>query len=72
MTLRIGVDATAWSNERGDGRFVRNAVARLVRVHPEADWVLYSDEGNARLIEDSLGAETVPVHQRARWKISKK
>jgi glycosyltransferase involved in cell wall biosynthesis len=64
MTLRIGVDATAWSNERGDGRFVRNAVARLVRGHPEADWVLYSDEGNARLIEDSVGAEAVPVHQR--------
>jgi glycosyltransferase involved in cell wall biosynthesis len=64
MTLRIGVDATAWSNERGDGRFVRNAIGRLVRLHPEADWLLYSDEETARLIEDSVGAETLPVHQR--------
>jgi glycosyltransferase involved in cell wall biosynthesis len=43
--LRAGVDATAWANPRGDGRFVRNAVARLVALHPEIEWTLYADAG---------------------------
>ena len=66
MTLTIGIDATAWLNERGDGRFVRNAVTRLVALHPEVAWSLYmgaADVGRAAL---PRGAEPRAVRQRRR------
>jgi glycosyltransferase involved in cell wall biosynthesis len=46
MALRVGIDATAWRNPRGDGRFVRNAVRRLVALHPEVEWLLVVDAGD--------------------------
>jgi glycosyltransferase involved in cell wall biosynthesis len=64
MTLRIGVDATAWSNERGDGRFLRNAVHRLVALYPETEWTLYADARSAARIEDEVGARVTAVRQR--------
>ena len=47
MTLRLGVDATAWANPRGDGRFVRNAVRALVADHPGDAWTLVTDPATA-------------------------
>jgi hypothetical protein len=37
MRLRVGIDATAWANPRGDGRLVRNAVRNLVALYPEVE-----------------------------------
>jgi glycosyltransferase involved in cell wall biosynthesis len=65
MPLRVGIDATAWRNPRGDGRFVRNAVGRLVALHPEVQWLLVVDAEE----EDSgfpEGARLRPVRLRAR------
>jgi glycosyltransferase involved in cell wall biosynthesis len=39
--MRVGVDATSWSNRRGFGRFARNAVSRLVERDPETEYLLY-------------------------------
>jgi glycosyltransferase involved in cell wall biosynthesis len=39
--VRIGVDATCWTNRRGFGRFTRNAVTRLVELDGENTYVLY-------------------------------
>jgi glycosyltransferase involved in cell wall biosynthesis len=39
--MRVGVDATSWSNRRGFGRFARNAVQRLVERDPGTEYVLY-------------------------------
>jgi glycosyltransferase involved in cell wall biosynthesis len=41
--VRIGVDATSWSNRRGFGRFARNAVGRLVERDHVNEYVLYVD-----------------------------
>ena len=41
--MRVGVDATSWSNRRGFGRFARNAVSRLVERDPGTEYVLYVD-----------------------------
>ena len=41
--MRVGVDATTWSNRRGFGRFARNAVSRLVERDRDTEYVLYVD-----------------------------
>jgi glycosyltransferase involved in cell wall biosynthesis len=48
MTVRVGVDATSWTNRRGFGRFTRNVVPRLVEQHQDAEYVLYIDEETSR------------------------
>lgn len=48
MTMRVGVDATSWTNRRGFGRFTRNVVPRLVERHRDAEYVLYIDEETGR------------------------
>jgi glycosyltransferase involved in cell wall biosynthesis len=59
--LRVGVDATSWVNRRGYGRFVRNAVRRLVQLDGDATYVLYVDEGGAAAQCLPEGAQVVPV-----------
>ncbi len=44
--MRIGVDATSWTNRRGYGRFVRNALTRLVERDAVTDYVFVVDAGN--------------------------
>jgi glycosyltransferase involved in cell wall biosynthesis len=66
MPLRAGIDVTAWSNTRGDGRFVRNAVGALVALHPEVEWTLYADSPSAGEIEAPDGARIHAVPQRTR------
>jgi glycosyltransferase involved in cell wall biosynthesis len=41
--VRVGIDATTWSNRRGFGRFTRNAVSRLVALDGDISWILYTD-----------------------------
>ena len=61
--MRIGVDATSWVNRRGYGRFVRNAVGRLVELDRDNAYVLYIDEPAAADADLPPGAEArrVPV-----------
>ena len=62
--MRVGIDATAWSNPRGDGRFVRNAVASLVAIYPQIEWRLYVDASSAAELEPPEGAAVRRVPQR--------
>jgi len=59
--MRIGVDATSWTNRRGFGRFTRNVVPRLVEQHPDAEYVLYVDEETRREASLPPGARQRPV-----------
>ncbi|MDX2208170.1 MAG: glycosyltransferase family 1 protein [Gemmatimonadales bacterium] len=43
MTLRIGVDATCWSNRRGYGRFARELMLELVALAPEHQFLCIGD-----------------------------
>jgi glycosyltransferase involved in cell wall biosynthesis len=49
--MRIGVDATSWTNRRGYGRFARNAVGRLVELDGDATYVLVIDEQSAQGVD---------------------
>ena len=59
--MRIGVDATSWSNRRGFGRFTRNAVERLVALDPETTYVLLVDGASAAATDLPDGAEQLVV-----------
>lgn len=45
--MRVGVDATSWISRRGFGRFIRNAVGRLVEIDSGASYVFFIDAANA-------------------------
>jgi glycosyltransferase involved in cell wall biosynthesis len=55
MTMRVGVDATSWTNRRGFGRFTRNVVPRLIARHADAEYVLYVDEETSRTADLPVG-----------------
>ena len=42
--MRVGVDATCWSNPRGYGRFTRNLLAALLAETDGHDYVLFVDQ----------------------------
>ena len=44
VRLRIGIDGTCWSNERGYGRFAREIVASMLRLAPEHQFVCFVDD----------------------------
>ena len=47
--LRVGVDATSWTNRRGYGRFARNALSRLVELDEDSRYVFLIDAETARM-----------------------
>jgi alpha-1,3-rhamnosyl/mannosyltransferase len=51
--VRIGVDATAWDNRRGFGRFTRSAVTALVALDTDSEYLLYT-------LPRDAGAEPLP------------
>ncbi|HEX3455120.1 MAG TPA: glycosyltransferase family 1 protein [Gaiellaceae bacterium] len=59
--MRVGVDATVWTNRRGYGRFARNAVGRLVDLDRDATYVLVTDEQSAAEAEFPAGASVQAV-----------
>jgi len=44
--MRIGVDATSWTNRRGYGRFARNALTRLAERDVETTYVFVVEAGS--------------------------
>src|SRR5262249_33086016 len=46
--MRFLIDATGWTNRRGYGRFIRNAVGRLVESDADARYVLLVDRATAQ------------------------
>jgi glycosyltransferase involved in cell wall biosynthesis len=57
--MRIGIDASAWYNGRGFGRFTRELVTALVGLETRHAFVLLFD----RDLPDGLNAESVVVRQ---------
>jgi glycosyltransferase involved in cell wall biosynthesis len=55
--MRVGVDATAFGNRHGDGRFARNAVRRLIELDGESRYVLLVDDRSAESVELPARAE---------------
>jgi glycosyltransferase involved in cell wall biosynthesis len=45
--VRIGIDATCWSNERGYGRFTREIVTAMAPLAPEDELVCFLDRKSA-------------------------
>ncbi|MDX6669600.1 MAG: hypothetical protein QOK04_2980 [Solirubrobacteraceae bacterium] len=62
--MRIGVDATSWSNRRGFGRFTRNVVRELVELDDGITYVVYFDAGGDDRTELPMRAEQRPVRLR--------
>ena len=59
--MRIGIDATSWTNRRGFGRFTRNAVSRLVALDADASYVLVIDGDSADAAGLPSGVEITRV-----------
>jgi glycosyltransferase involved in cell wall biosynthesis len=53
--MRIGVDATCWSNHRGFGRFVRELLQAIARLGTDDTYVLFSDRQTAEVAEFPSG-----------------
>jgi alpha-1,3-rhamnosyl/mannosyltransferase len=64
--MKIGVDATSWTNRRGYGRFARNAVGRLVELDRDTSYVFVIDEQSATEAEFPAWAsiQTVALSRR--------
>ncbi|MDX6642693.1 MAG: hypothetical protein QOD76_655 [Solirubrobacteraceae bacterium] len=62
--MRIGVDATSWSNRRGFGRFTRNVVRELVELDADVTYVLFVDAAAADRADLPIRAEQRPVRLR--------
>ena len=46
--MRIGVDATCWSNERGYGRFAREIVDAMVKIAPDDQFICFVDDASEK------------------------
>lgn len=64
--MRVGVDATSWTNRRGYGRFARNVVTRLIELDPETEFMLCVDGETAEDGSLPPGASVLRVHQSRR------
>jgi len=42
-SVRIGVDASSWANERGYGRFTREILRAMIRAAPEDEFLFFVD-----------------------------
>jgi glycosyltransferase involved in cell wall biosynthesis len=56
--MRVGVDATSWTNRRGFGRFTRNVVTQLVARDDGTVYVMYVDSATASRADLPAAAET--------------
>ena len=57
--MRVAVDATSWHNRRGFGRFTRNAVGRLIELHPETQFALIADPAAGGGLRTGVDLHTV-------------
>ena len=57
--MRVAVDATSWHNRRGFGRFTRNAVGRLIELHPETHFALIAEPAAGGGLPTGVDVRTV-------------
>ena len=54
--MRVGIDASAFADRHGDGRFARNAVGALIALDPATEYVLHLDPETLEAVELPPGA----------------
>lgn len=59
--MKVGVDATSWTNRRGYGRFARNVVGCLVELDASSRYTLFIDAESARSATLPAGADVCAV-----------
>jgi glycosyltransferase involved in cell wall biosynthesis len=59
--MRIGVDASCWSNRRGFGRFTRELLNALTAIDNRNQYLLFTDEQTAKQCELPATAEVIRV-----------
>jgi glycosyltransferase involved in cell wall biosynthesis len=62
--MKIGIDASTWTNRRGYGRFTRELVKAMVESYPEHEFVLVVDAATAAQGEFPEGAALLVVATR--------
>lgn len=62
--MRIGIDASCWSNRRGFGRFTRCLVTEMLRRHPEQEFILLIDRPSLDHVDLPEQARVVAVDVR--------
>ncbi|MEP6571599.1 MAG: glycosyltransferase family 1 protein [Gemmatimonadota bacterium] len=63
--MRIGVDATCWSNGRGYGRFTRHLVPAMTALAPDDEFVCFLDPRSAECFDlKAPNVVALPVAQR--------
>jgi glycosyltransferase involved in cell wall biosynthesis len=65
--MRVGVDATSWVSRRGFGRFMRNAVGRLVELDADTEYVFFIDDASAdsARLPERAAVRHVPLSRRS-------
>ena len=58
--MRIGIDATCWSNRRGYGRFVRALLTATLEIDRANQYVFFLDDDSAEF-PPPAGVEVVQV-----------
>lgn len=59
--MRIGVDASCWTNKRGFGRFTRELLKALIAADRRNEYLFFSDRETALGSEFPKGVRVVPV-----------
>ena len=60
--MRIGIDASCWSNQRGYGRFTRKLLTAIVRLDEENEYVFFMDSTTALLNNFPPNVECIIVN----------
>ena len=61
-TMRIGIDASCWANQRGYGRFTREILKAMIELEPEHEYIFFIDSvaGRQCRFPDNARVITVP------------
>jgi len=57
--MRIGIDASCWSNRRGFGRFVRELLGAIAKLNTGDEFILFADQQTAQASEFPEGWKVV-------------
>lgn len=64
--MRIGVDATCWTNPRGYGRFTRELIPAMAALAPDDRFVCFVDQGAAKVFDlrlSNVEMQVVPLDE---------
>ncbi|MGH8551427.1 MAG: glycosyltransferase family 4 protein [Methylococcales bacterium] len=59
--MRIGIDATCWSNSRGYGRFARDMLSALLELDQHNEYLFFMDSFTATMTDFPINAQKIVV-----------